>query len=257
MMKIINKTEDKNYIQWVEKFVRRAIELAKPDTEQVIIEDIEPDKRIYLTVDGKEHTIRTWNFQPVERDRDGKPCAEIIDYTLFKDVKDETGGHGEEIDFGTLKIQWENKEEKAMKLMELSELLQALKENSEGGGTYQIHLNTNNLENKYGVNTGVEFGDIYFSECRTFATMNNAIMLCFANMNRKPIGQKEDGTSLYPAEINNNLFIDTAQIEMIQELTEFEDWFSFPSSRAINIYMFPENNNMDGNRNVITVGFME
>ena len=74
------------------------------------------------------------------------------------------------------------------------------------------------------------------------------------NTNRKPIGKKEDGTNIYPMEINSSMFIDLDKIECVEEVKDFEDWFQFPSERVINIYMIPEI--MNGCRNVITVGFM-
>lgn len=138
--------------------------------------------------------------------------------------------------------------------MNLSELSKALKEQNEKGGGYQIHLNSGNLEESSKRCTDIEFGDLYFMECSTHA---NLTLLCFGNMKRKPVAKKEDGTDLYPMEINSELFIDVSKIEDIEDLKEFEDWFSIPSTKVINLYMFPENNNMDGNRNVVTIGFME
>ena len=108
-MKIINKVNDPNYIQWVEKFVTRVITKSKLSCEEVTIEDVEDDKRIYLIVDGEEYAIRAWNFRPVKKDEKDHPCAEIVDYTLFKMVDDGDGsGHGEEIYNGSLRIEWKN-----------------------------------------------------------------------------------------------------------------------------------------------------
>ena len=47
------------------------------------------------------------------------------------------------------------------------------------------------------------------------------------------------------------------KVDTIEDLKDFEDWFMFPSTRVINIYMLPENGRIDGNRNVVTIGFME
>lgn len=138
--------------------------------------------------------------------------------------------------------------------MEISELLKALNEQNNSGKGYQIHLNSGNLDKKSNKITGVEFGELYFTEC---STLKNTTLLCFGNMNRQPVGKKEDGTNLYPMEINSQIFIDISKIETIEKVTDYEDWFSMPSSKVFNIYMFPENDNMDGNRNVVTVGFME
>jgi hypothetical protein len=138
--------------------------------------------------------------------------------------------------------------------MQVTELLQALKHHNDKKGGYQIHLNSGNLEDVSRSNKDIEFGDLYFTDCHT---LNNTVLLCFGNDNRKPIEQKPDGTNLYPSEINNSLFIDMKKIESIEDLKEFDDWFVFPSIRVVNIYMFPQNNNIDENRNILTIGFME
>ncbi|WP_367568376.1 hypothetical protein [Lacrimispora sp.] len=138
--------------------------------------------------------------------------------------------------------------------MQAIEFLQALKHHNDKKGGYQIHLNSGNLEDVSKTNKDIEFGDLYFTDCHT---LNNTVLLCFGNDNRKPIESKPDGTNIYPSEINNCLYIDLSKIESIEDLKEFEDWFAFPSSRVINIYMFPQNNDMVGNRNVLTIGFME
>ena len=138
--------------------------------------------------------------------------------------------------------------------MEVKELLGAIEKHNLSGNGYQVQLNSGNLDEKSNRNVDVEFGDLYFTECNT---LRNTTLLCFGNMNKKPISQKEDGTNLYPAEINSQIFIDMSKIEAIEDVKDFEDWFSFPSERVINIYMFPQNEQINGCRNVITVGFME
>lgn len=45
-MKIINKIDDPNYIQWIEKFVTQVIAKSKLACEEVVIDDIEDGKRI-------------------------------------------------------------------------------------------------------------------------------------------------------------------------------------------------------------------
>lgn len=108
-MTIINKVDDPNYIQWIEKFVTQVIRESNLSCEEVIINDIEDDKRIYLNVNGEEYAIRTWNFRPVKKDEKDRPCAEMIDYTLFRMADDGDGsGHGEEICNGSLRIEWKN-----------------------------------------------------------------------------------------------------------------------------------------------------
>lgn len=138
--------------------------------------------------------------------------------------------------------------------MELAELLKLLSEHNQINKGYQVQLNSGNLDEKSNKHTDVEFGDLYFTEC---STLRNTTLLCFGNQNRKPIGQNEKGTVLFPSEINSHMFIDISQIEVIEDVKDFDDWFEFPSSRVINIYMLPENETMKGYRNVVTIGFME
>lgn len=108
-MKIINKVTDESYIQWIEQFVKTVLERAELKCREVVITDIEHSKRIYLEIDGKEYDIRTWNFEPVNYDTNGEICAENVRYTLFKMVSNGDGsGHGEIVDEGALRIEWEN-----------------------------------------------------------------------------------------------------------------------------------------------------
>lgn len=107
-MRIINKVTDEGYIQWIENFVDCVLKLAKLSYEEVVIEDIEYSKRIYLTIDGKEYGLRTWNFHSVEKDENGNTCAEMVEYTLYEMVADKDGAHGKEVDFGMIKIEWKN-----------------------------------------------------------------------------------------------------------------------------------------------------
>ena len=138
--------------------------------------------------------------------------------------------------------------------MEVKEFLGAIVKHNLSGKGYQVQFNSGNLDEKSNKNTDVELGDLYFTEC---STLRNTTLLCFGNMNKKPLAQKEDGTNLYPCEINSQIFIDMSKIEAIEDVKNFEDWFNFPSERVINIYMFPQNEMLVGRRNVITVGFME
>lgn len=138
--------------------------------------------------------------------------------------------------------------------MQATEFLQVLKHHNDKNGGYQIHLNSGNLEDVSKSNKDIEFGDLYFTDCHT---LKNTVLLCFGNDNRKPIESKPDGTNIYPSEINNSLYIDMSKIEHIEDLENFDDWFAFSSNRVINIYMLPQNDDMAGNRNVVTIGFME
>jgi len=136
--------------------------------------------------------------------------------------------------------------------MEVTDFLGALVEHNKTNKGYQIELNSGNLDKNSFKITGVEFGELYFTEC----SILNKTILCFGNMNRNPVGKKEDGTNLYPIDINSSMFLELCKIESIEEVKDFEDWFSLSSERVLNIYMMPEDDNMNGHRNVITVGFM-
>ncbi len=108
-MKITNKVNDPDYIQWIEKFVTQVIEKSKLACKEVIIDDIEDSKRIYLIVDGEEYAIRTWNFHSAKKDEEDRTCAEMVDYSLYEMIDDGDGsGHGEEICRGSLRIEWKN-----------------------------------------------------------------------------------------------------------------------------------------------------
>lgn len=108
-MKVVNKVTEESYVQWIEKFVRHVLYKENLTCKEVIIEDIDFDKRIFLNIDGEEYDIRTWNFKPLDTDENGETCAETVDYTLFKMVVDNDGnGHGEEIGDGKFIIEWIN-----------------------------------------------------------------------------------------------------------------------------------------------------
>lgn len=141
--------------------------------------------------------------------------------------------------------------------MTITELLQALKESNDKNGIYQIHLNSGNFEDTGRRNHGVEFSDLYFTTCGTIGTRSGSKILSFGNMNRGPISKKEDGTLLYPMDINNTLFIYIDEIDEIEDLKNYDDWFETAVSRVINVYMRPESGNPSGNRNIITIGFLE
>lgn len=108
-MKITNKVNNPNYNQWIEKFVTQVIKKSKLPCEEIIIDDIEDSKRIYLIVDGEEYTIRTRNFHSVKKDEKDRTCAEMVDYSLYKMIDDGDGsGPGEEVCNGSLRIEWKN-----------------------------------------------------------------------------------------------------------------------------------------------------
>lgn len=138
--------------------------------------------------------------------------------------------------------------------MELLQLMAELNKQNETGKGYQIHLNSGNLEENSHKNVGVEFCDLYFSECRV---LNKSTLLCFDNSTRQPVGEKEDGTKLYPQEINSSLMIDINKIEVIEQVENPDDWYELPSEKIINLYMSPEDDTVTGHRNVMSIGFME
>jgi hypothetical protein len=107
-MKIINKVSESSYVQWIEGFVRDVLKKAELQCNEVTIEDVEFSERIFLTIDGEEHTIRTWDFIETGTDANGETCAENVFYTLYKMVVDKDGSHGEEISNGSIEIAWEN-----------------------------------------------------------------------------------------------------------------------------------------------------
>ena len=107
---ITNNIKDGAYIQWIEGFVSSVLNIAEIECSEVSIDDIEPSKRIYLTVDGTDYTIRTWDYTPIHYDYKGNPDSENIRYTLFKSVEDELGSHGEEVEKGIIPIYWDNEE---------------------------------------------------------------------------------------------------------------------------------------------------
>lgn len=138
--------------------------------------------------------------------------------------------------------------------VETSEFLKALSEHNKTTNGYQIHLNSADLDDKSARNIGVEIGDLYFTEC---STLKDTMILCFGNMNKKPVGKSEEGTDLYPIEINTDLFIDINQIEVVEQSEDCADWFNIPSAKVFNVYMLPEDDNLNGNRNVISIGLIE
>lgn len=137
--------------------------------------------------------------------------------------------------------------------MKLKEFLGAIIEQNKTGNGYQIHLNSGDLDDKSAKNTSVEIGDLYFTEC---STLKDTTILCFGNMEKKPTDKAKDGTDLHPVEVNSSMFIDINKIEVIEDVKDFKDWFYLPSSKVINVYMLPEDDNLNGNRNVVTIGLI-
>ena len=142
----------------------------------------------------------------------------------------------------------------ALMTIEVSEFLKALSEHNKTTNGYQLHLNSADLDENSARNIGVEIGDLYFTEC---STLKDTMILCFGNMNKKSVGKSEEGKDLYPIEIDTNMFIDINQIEVIDQVEDFADWFSIPSAKVFNICMLPEDDNLNGNRNVLSIGLIE
>lgn len=136
--------------------------------------------------------------------------------------------------------------------MTLEELLVVLSKQNRAKKGFQVHLNSGCLEAKTQPLTSIEFNDLYFSKCELLGRT----LLAFSNADRKPTGQSENGTQVYPCEVNSSIYIDLAKIEDIEDVQDFTDWFEFPSERVINLYMFPEDDYLDGDRNVVSIGFM-
>ena len=74
-MKITSNIENSNYTQWITGFVESVINQADLKCDEVIIDELD-DKRMWLIIDGAEYAIRTWNFEPVTYDLQGRTCGE-------------------------------------------------------------------------------------------------------------------------------------------------------------------------------------
>lgn len=90
-MNIINKIDDKNYNQWIEKFVTDI--LSSTDFITVTIEHTDAEC-IYITCDQTKFMIRIHKFYP----------DESVRYSLFKILDTNHGICGEEFDCGYCKI---------------------------------------------------------------------------------------------------------------------------------------------------------
>lgn len=90
-MNIINKVDDKNYNQWIKKFVTDI--LASTDFTTVTIEYANAE-RIYITCDQTKFMIRIYEFY----------SDDSVKYSLFKMLETNHGVCGEEFDCGYCKI---------------------------------------------------------------------------------------------------------------------------------------------------------
>lgn len=105
---IINKLEESSYIKWIDPFVETVLEKSNISYKEAIIEDIEINKRIYLIIDGTKYTIRTWDYSVTKTDANNKPCAELVDYTLYKQMEGDDGIYNKDIFEGSEEIEWTN-----------------------------------------------------------------------------------------------------------------------------------------------------
>jgi hypothetical protein len=76
------KINNEAYNQWIEQFISDVLTSAHINCNEVVIADIEPSTRIYITVDNEDYTIRTWNYTPIDKDKYNQPYSEAVDYTL-------------------------------------------------------------------------------------------------------------------------------------------------------------------------------
>lgn len=115
-MKVIDSVRMPGFVQWCANFVKRVIMAAHlqidgKDVDTVEIVGIE-DKRIYLSICGIPFIIRTWNYNPCERDNHGMICGEQVEYTLFVDQEYTVNGvrsmNGKPLCDGVRKIRWSN-----------------------------------------------------------------------------------------------------------------------------------------------------
>lgn len=116
-MRVIDSVKMPGYSQWCSHFVERVVKLAdlridgkKVDTVKIVYIE---DKRIYLSIDKIPFIIRTWDYTPCERDKNGDICGEEVNYTLFLDkeyyVSEGTlSVNGHPLSSGILKIFWSN-----------------------------------------------------------------------------------------------------------------------------------------------------
>ena len=137
--------------------------------------------------------------------------------------------------------------------MEIREFFEALERQDKMDKGYLIALNSDNLEERSGRNTGVEFVDMYFTGSKLICDKS---LLCFCNSKRGPVGKTETGKYMYPIDKETEIFIKTEKIAGIENVEDFDDWFFQPCSKVVNLYMLPENDTASGHRNVVTIGFL-
>jgi len=93
---IIKKTESKELEQLVKKVINKTPMKKKyglVDKDVTIIECY--DSRTFFKCEDSEFTIRMWNIENINGGKQGR-----VQWTLFLDVPDEEGSHGEELSYG-------------------------------------------------------------------------------------------------------------------------------------------------------------
>lgn len=99
---IINKTESNELEQLVKKVISKTPSKKKyglVDKDVTITECY--DSRTFFECDNNEVTIRMWNIENINGGKQGR-----VQWTLFLDVPDEEGSHGEELGYGTSLINY-------------------------------------------------------------------------------------------------------------------------------------------------------
>lgn len=112
-MNIINNCkklcESIGYSEWLDNFIEDVFNKSNINENELIISDIEPSKRIFLeNPQGKEYTIRTWNFIVTKEDDNKLPCSEDVEWDLYF-YENKTDTSGKNIKYGISNIEWENK----------------------------------------------------------------------------------------------------------------------------------------------------
>lgn len=105
---VINILDKSCYIPWIETLVESVLEKSGVGYQEIIIEGMEGSKRIFLTVDGVEYTIRIWDVSATKIDQNNRPCAARIEYTLFKQVEGDVGNYSIDIFEDYEEIEWDN-----------------------------------------------------------------------------------------------------------------------------------------------------
>lgn len=108
-MEIINNTQAANPNGWIESFVEEVMENAKVSCSQVLIEEIEEEKHIFLDADGEKYDIRLWAFLPIAADLNGMVCTENVQYMLYRKKSPDNKEYLEQVDDDFIRIERGNR----------------------------------------------------------------------------------------------------------------------------------------------------